>query len=330
MFTVHFRVTLAGMANSATVRAIGLGATSILLVGASFPVTGLLQGYPVLAGQAVRYAMGGLILLGVLLARGRRPPLPSPRDLAGILGMVVAGMLGFNAAILVAERYATPGFVTAVVGCTPLVLAIAVPLLGRRRPAVAAVVGAGVVVLGVAVLTGGGSWHGPGLLLALACMAGEVLFTLCGIGPVSRLGAIETSMWACLVAAVGGAGVATVTSGAAAWQLPTPVEATALVVLAVLVTAVAFTGWYTCVATVGADRAGVLVGLMPVSGLIVSVLLGAQALTVTAVVGAASVAVGCTLGLYRSKRPRSSEQEAVSGRRAPSAARPELRPAARG
>jgi len=56
--------------------------------------------------------------------------------------MVVAGMLGFNAAILVGERYATPGFVTAVVGCTPLVLAIAVPLLGKRRPAMAAVLSA--------------------------------------------------------------------------------------------------------------------------------------------------------------------------------------------
>jgi len=308
------------MVNTGDLRAVAFGATSILLVGASFPVTGLLEGYPVLSGQALRYAIGGLILFGVLLARGRRLPLPSLRDLAGLLGMVVAGMLGFNAAILFAERYATPGFVTAIVGCTPLVLAIAVPLLGKRRPAIAAVLGAAIVVGGVAVLTGGGSWHGPGLLLALACMAGEVLFTLCGIGPVQRLGAMEASTWASFIAAVGGAAIATIADGGAAWRMPTMTEATSLVVLGVFVTAVAFTGWYTCVAKIGADRAGVLVGLMPVSGLIVSVLLHAQALTVTAVVGAAAVAGGCTLGLYRRR---------VSARREPSEARPAPRPAVR-
>jgi drug/metabolite transporter (DMT)-like permease len=308
------------MANTGDIRAVAFGAGSILLVGASFPVTGLLEGYPVLAGQALRYAVGGLILLGVLLARGRRLPLPGLRDLAGLLGMVVAGMLGFNAAILAAERYATPGFVTAVVGCAPLVLAIAVPLLGKRRPAIAAVLGAAIVVGGVAVLTGGGSWHGPGLLLALACLAGEVLFTLCGVGPVQRLGAMEASTWASFLAAVGGAGIATIVDGGDAWRLPTPTEGTALAVLGVFVTAVAFTGWYTCVAKIGADRAGVLVGLMPVSGLIVSVLLHAQALTVTAVVGAAAVAGGCTLGLHRRR---------VSGRREPSEARPAPRQAVR-
>ncbi|QUQ69145.1 DMT family transporter [Kutzneria sp. CA-103260] len=308
------------MANTGDLRAVAFGATSILLVGASFPVTGLLEGYPVLSGQAIRYAIGGLILLGVLLARGRRLPRPGLRDLAGLLGMVVAGMLGFNAAILIAERYATPGFVTAVVGCTPLVLAIAVPLLGKRRPAMAAVLGAAIVVGGVAVLTGGGSWHGPGLLLALACMAGEVLFTLCGIGPVQRLGAMEASTWASFIAAAGGAVIATIVDGGGAWRMPTLSEGTALVVLGVFVTAVAFSGWYTCVAAIGADRAGVLVGLMPVSGLIVSVLLHAQALTVTAVVGAAAVAGGCTLGLYRRR---------VSDRREPSEARPVPRPVAR-
>src|SRR5262249_42182473 len=97
---------LGAMAKTGDIRAVTFGASSILLVGASLPVPGLLEGYPVLTGQAIRYAIGGLILLGVLLVRGKRLPMPGLRDLAGILGMVIAGMLGFNAAILVAERYA--------------------------------------------------------------------------------------------------------------------------------------------------------------------------------------------------------------------------------
>lgn len=294
-------VTSASRLNPAT--AVGLGATGILIVGGSFPVTGLLMDYPVLSGQAIRYAIGGLVLLGVLLSKGRRLPMPGLHDLLGILGMVVAGMLGFNAAILAAEHYATPGFVAAVVGVSPLVLAVAVPLLGGRRPAISALIGAAIVVLGVAVLTGGGSWHGPGLVLALLCMAGEVLFTLCAVGAVNRLGALEVSTWSCLIAAVGGAGLATVIDGLGAWRVPTVVEGSALLVLGVFVTAVAFTCWYTCVSIVGADRAGVLIGLMPVSGLLVSVLIGAQPLTVAGMAGAVAVASGCVLGL-RQRPPR--------------------------
>jgi len=286
-----------GTSPASVVRAAGFGGFGILLVGASFPVTSLLQNYPVLSGQAIRYAVGSIALLGALLARGRRLPRPCLRDLAGILGMVTAGMLGFNAAILAAERYAQPGFVAAVVGVAPLGLAVVMPLLSGRRPAVRGLVGAAIVVIGVAVLSGGGSWHGPGLVLATLCLIGEVLFTVCVVGAVARLGALEVSTWGCLIAAGGGAVVATVFEGPAAWRMPTPVEAVALLVLGVVVTAVAFACWYSCVRTIGADRAGVLVGLMPVSGLVVSVLLGAEPLTAAGVGGTVAVAVGCVLGL---------------------------------
>ena len=37
--------------------AIAAGAMSSVIVGASVPVTGLLQGYPLLTGQAMRYAL---------------------------------------------------------------------------------------------------------------------------------------------------------------------------------------------------------------------------------------------------------------------------------
>jgi len=73
----------------------------------------------------------------------------------------------------------------------------------------------------------------------------------------------------------------------------------ALVVLAVLVTALAFGLWYFSVNRLGSDRAGVLIGLMPVSGLVASVLLGVQDLTLASAAGAATVALGCVIGLRR-------------------------------
>ncbi|GAB3871438.1 hypothetical protein GCM10029964_007750 [Kibdelosporangium lantanae] len=154
--------------------------------------------------------------------------------------------------------------------------------------------GALLVFGGVAVLSGGGSWHGPGLVLALLVLAGEVTFTLAGAGVVQRIGAVGASTWACVGAAVGGFAVTAFTG---TWALPTLREGVVLVVLGVVVTAVAFVFWYTGVRALGADRVGVLIGLMPLSGLGVAVIVGAQPLTITAVVGAVVVAAGCATGL---------------------------------
>jgi drug/metabolite transporter (DMT)-like permease len=279
--------------------AVACGATATVLVGVSVPVTGLLAHYPLLSGQAIRYAIGALALYAWLRRSGRRLPMPSRRDLLGLAGMIGPGMLGFNAAQLTAQRYAEPGFVAAILGGGPLFLALLAPALRGRRPALGALVGAAVVVTGVVVLSGGGSWHGPGLLLSALTLLGEVTFTLSGTGVTERLGVVETCVLACGAAAMIGAVLSTVSAGPAAWPAPTASQLVALVVLGVLVTAVAFCCWYTCVSALGADRAGVLIGLMPLSGLATSVLLGAQALTALGIVGALLVGAGCTIGLRR-------------------------------
>lgn len=283
-------------------RAAGMAAFASVLVGAAVPVTGLLDGYPVLSAQAVRYAIGAVLLLGWLLATGRRVPVPTAKDLVGLGFMVGFGMLGFNAAILIGQRYATPGFIAAMLGASPLVLAVLAPALRGRRPSPYAMAGAVLVGTGVVVLSGGGSWHGPGLALALLVMGCEVAFTLGGVGVVARLGAVAASMWSCVLAAVAGAVGTTLWHGTAAWPVPTATEAVAIAVLGSLVTAVAFGCWYTGVSVLGADRAGVLIGLMPVAGLVASVVLGRQPLTPVAAGGALVVAAGCALGLARARR----------------------------
>jgi drug/metabolite transporter (DMT)-like permease len=282
--------------------AVAMAAAATTLVGLSVPVTGLLDGYPLLSGQAIRYAIGAACLLGWLLATSRTVPVPTAKDLVGLGFMVGFGMLGFNAAILIGQRYATPGFIAAMLGASPLVLAIVAPALRGRRPSTAAVAGAVTVGLGVVVLSGGGSWHGPGLALALLVLVCESAFTLGGVGVVARLGAVAASMWSCVFAAVGGAVLTTLRDGAAAWPAPSATEWAAILVLGVLVTSVGFAFWYTGVSVLGADRAGVLTGLMPVAGLVAAVLLGRQSLTLVAAGGTAVVALGCALGLRRENR----------------------------
>jgi drug/metabolite transporter (DMT)-like permease len=280
-------------------RAAAMAATASILVGAAVPVTGLLDGYPVLSAQAARYAIGAVLLLGWLVVTGRAVPVPRAKDLVGLGVMVGFGMLGFNAAILVGQRYATPGFIAAMLGASPLLLAVVAPALRGRRPSPYAVAGAVLVGIGVVVLSGGGSWRGPGLVLAVVVLLCEAAFTLGGVGVVARLGAVAASMWSCVLAAVGGAVLSTVLAGTAAWPAPTGTELAAIVVLGSLVTAVAFGCWYTGVSVLGADRAGVLIGLMPIAGLTASVVLGRQPVTLVAVGGALVVAAGCALGMRR-------------------------------
>src|SRR5688500_10912326 len=201
---------------------VAAGATAATIVGASVPVTGMLEGYPLLTGQAMRYLLGAAVLLLV----ARRLPMPSWRDIPPLLGVVATGMLGFNALLIAAQQYAEPGFVAAVMGSSPIALA----LLARNR-SLAAVVGAVVVAAGVVVLSGGGAWHGPGLVLALLTMAGEVCFTLFAVGVVRRLGVLGVATWTCLLAAAIGGVLGTFVGG---WQMPDTRQTFALVTLAVL------------------------------------------------------------------------------------------------
>ncbi|WP_216209505.1 DMT family transporter [Amycolatopsis aidingensis] len=298
-----------------TRRGAAAGLAAAVIVGGSVPVTGMLDAYPVIAGQALRYALGGLLLLGFARLRGKALPLPALGDLPALVTLAASGMIGFQAFLLLAQRYAEPGLVAAVLGVSPLVIALAGPLMAGGRPSAAPVLGAVLATGGVAVLTGGGDTEGPGLLLAVLAMLCETSFTLCAVGVLGRLGPLATATWSCFVAGVGGALVATITGGASAWRLPDARELAALLVLAVLVTAVAFGAWYFAVGALGADRAGVLIGVMPVSGLAVSLLLGAQTLDLADVLGTALVATAVTLGLRR--RQVSGSRGPCAGRRGP-------------
>ncbi|MFB9907273.1 DMT family transporter [Allokutzneria oryzae] len=300
-------------------RGVLCGVLTAVMLGGMVPVTALLSDYPLFPAQAVRYAVAAVLLIGFMLLRRQPLPKPSLRDVLALTATAATGMVGFSAAVLYAQQYAEGGFVAAVIGGSPLVVALVAPLLARRRPVAKTVAGTALVVAGVVVLSGGGAWHGPGLVLALLAMFGEASFTLFAVGVIARLGVVAVSAYSCVVAAIGSA----VIGSGDAWRMPTPTELFAVLFLAVMVTAVAFVLWYYCVSVLGAANAAVMIGLVPVFGLLATVALGRQDLTAVAVLGALVVAVGCVVGLRASRTPPS-----VSDLREPCEARPEPRPAA--
>src|SRR5207245_5469027 len=127
-------------------------ALAITILGSSFPVTRLLLGYPVLAGQALRYALAAVIL-SALVRGGTRP---TGRQVARLVALAATGLVGFNICALAALRAGDPPLLGTVVGATPLVLAILGPAMARRRPSVRLAGAAAVVVTGVALVEGGG------------------------------------------------------------------------------------------------------------------------------------------------------------------------------
>src|SRR4051794_32791211 len=105
----------------------------MLLMGSSVAVSGVLNTYPPLGGQAVRYALSAATLGVLLLTRGT-PPRPTARGMVLLLALALTGLVGFNLFLLAALRYTDPAAIGVVVGCVPIALALSGPLSQRKRP----------------------------------------------------------------------------------------------------------------------------------------------------------------------------------------------------
>jgi drug/metabolite transporter (DMT)-like permease len=272
-------------------------AAAMLLVGTSTAVSATIADYPVLGGQALRYALAAAVLLAVV--RHRRLPRAglTARDLLLLAALAATGLAGFNIFLVEATRHASPAMIGTVVGAIPVVMALVGPLTQRRRPSTRVVGAAAVVTLGAAVAAGLGGGSPRGLLLSLGALVGEVAFSLLALPLLPRLGPLRVAAYpaALSVPMLLAAGVAL--DGADALRLPTPAEAAAFGYLGALVTAAAFFLWYDALRRLGADRAGLFAGLVPVGALLTTVALGFGRAGPADVAGAVLVAAGVVIGL---------------------------------
>ena len=271
------------------------GATATIVVGASFPVSQALTDYPYAAGQSIRYALGALILTALL--RGRLGT-PTRRELALLFGVAAVGMTGFNLAILGAVARIGATNVGVIVGASPVLLALGTR--GALAPAL-------VVVAGAAIVNGADrGLHPVGALLALGALAAEVGFTLLAAPLLPRLGPLRTAAWAAWIATLQ---LALIHPGIPA---PNARELAAIAYLAVFTTALAFVLWFGAVQRLGAGRAGLLVGLMPVAAVVTDTLLNGRAPSPADLAGTALVAAGVCFGAMRptAREPRGGTRAA--------------------
>ncbi|MET9595164.1 DMT family transporter [Streptomyces sp. NPDC006516] len=282
--------------SSSTVPAAG-AAAAMLLVGTSTAVSATIADYPVLSGQALRYALAAAILLAVV--RHRRLPRAGLtfRDFLLLLALAATGLAGFNIFLVEATRHASPATIGTVVGAIPIVLALVGPLTEGRRPAARTVGAAVVVTLGAAVAAGFGGGSLRGVLLSVGALAGEVAFSLLALPLLPKLGPMRVAAYPAALAVPMLVAASIALEGTGSLRLPTPTEAAAFVYLGVLVTATAFFLWYDALRRLGAARAGLFAGLVPVGALVTTVALGLGEAGVADVAGALLVGAGVLIGM---------------------------------
>jgi drug/metabolite transporter (DMT)-like permease len=290
-------------------------ASAMFVVGTLAAVSSVINHYPLYGGQAVRYAMAAVILFAVARAKGLDLVRLTRRETLLLLGLAVTGLVLFNVCVIQATRHASPTLVGTTVGTVPVVLALVGPLLARARPSGRVLVAAAVVVAGATITTGLGGGSLTGLLYAVGALACEACFSLLAIPLLPRLGPIRVSAYTQAAAIPLLLIVAVIADGGGILRTPSAAEAAALLYLGTVVSAGAFFLWYDALPRLGADRAGLFAGMVPVGAIVTTFLLGLGAPTVTELGGAALVIAGLTVGLVPGRprrRPITSAAAAAS------------------
>lgn len=274
-----------------------LAALACLLVGASFTANSLLGDYPYAGGQFLRYGLAFLLLLPWLGKGGTAALRRLPRPLWGRLALLAAvGMVGFNLAILAAERSAEPAVPGVFVGCAPVVVALLMPLMEGRTPQRVVLHGALLVAAGAFTVQGWGRTDATGLLFSVGALLGEVGFAVLAVPVLRPLGPRLLAATVCAVAAVESAVLGLVVDGGGFVRWPDRTEGAALLWQAVVVTVVGFVLWYSGVQRIGAERATLFSGLIPVAAACTAPLVGTGAYGTPQAVGSVLVGAGVALG----------------------------------
>jgi drug/metabolite transporter (DMT)-like permease len=283
--------------------AAALGVAAMACVGSSVAVSQTIVDAPLFTLQAVRYALAAVLLLALAAALRRPLPRPRGREWLWLLGVAATGLVLFNVAVVRGVEHAEPAVIGVAVASVPLVLAVAGPLLAGARPAPLVVVAAAVVSAGAVLVQGGGRTDAVGLGWALLVLLTEVGFTLLAVPVLGRLGPWAVSLHAVWIAALGLLVLGVTVEGPAAVTRLGVDDLLAAAHLAAVVTALAFVLWYSAVRRLGAGRAGLFTGVVPVTAAVGGVLLGGPLPVASVWLGTAVVAAGLAIGFGSRSAP---------------------------
>ncbi|WP_433181140.1 DMT family transporter [Actinoallomurus sp. CA-150999] len=311
--------------SAARARGMAQAALAMVATGTIAAVAAVIVHYPVYGGQAIRYAVATVFLLGVGQWRRRRRAtrfpsvepdalLVRPTVREGLLFAVLAatGLAGFNLCVVDATHYTSPATIGTVIGSAPIVFALIGPLMERRRPTARLVTAAVIVTVGAGLTSGLCGDRPLGLVLAVGALLCQVLFSLLAIPLLPKFGPILVSAYSSAAAAMILFAIGLALDGTAVVRRPSVSEALSIGYLATFVAITAFILWYDAINLIGADLAGLFSGLTPVSALATTVFLGVRTIRPAEFVGSVLVGLGVVLGVadLGARRPRSARPAA--------------------
>ncbi|WP_265579721.1 DMT family transporter [Streptomyces spongiae] len=165
-----------------------------------------------------------------------------------------------------------------------------------RRPQRLVLYGASLVAAGAFTVQGWGRTDGAGIAFSLCALAGEVGFAVLAVPVLRPLGPRLLSATVCGIAAVESAAAGVLTDGTAWLRTPDTTETAALLWQAAVVTVIGFVCWYMGMERIGAERATLFSGLIPVAAACTAPLVGTGSYGMAQALGSALVGAGVALG----------------------------------
>lgn len=280
-----------------------LASVAVVLVGGSVAAASVASTYPLLGGQAVRM-MGACALLAAW-ARWRRHELrrPTLRECGWLVSLAAVGMAGYSVVLVHATAVADPAGVGMAIGAAPLVIVIVRELAPPfRRPPWRLLASAALVMAASVASESTRATTGPdltGLFWSAAALAGVASITLLAAPIVDSLGPLVVTT------ATGGAGTVLLLGailvswydGQAPLRSPTTAELFALAYLSVAVTTMVYLLWFGAVRRLGASRAGLFNGLIPITALVSVAVVGHGDVSPMGVGCSVLVLVGVSVGM---------------------------------
>ncbi|WP_448631652.1 DMT family transporter [Cellulomonas soli] len=260
-------------------------------------------------GAVLRALPAGIVLLAV----ARRRPHGPWWWRSTLLGTLTTG--AFFALVYVAAQLLPTSVASTVMATSPVVMMATAWLLLAQRPRVLAVAGAGLGLVGVALmlLTGSATINPWGVAAAVAAMTMSSVGFVLAARWTTDVDVVSSTAWQLLAGALVLLPVAVVVEGA-----PPQLDTRALIgfgYVSLMATAVAYLAWYAGLRRLPAGSVGLIGLLNPVTGVLLGTLVAAEPLTGQQIGGVVLVLLGVLLG--QPAIARLTRRHATTGRLSP-------------
>lgn len=288
-----------------------LALTLAMILAGSSVVSGkyTVGSFPIYVASVLRVGLAfGILIILVLLLEHRIRRL-SWRTHVTLFLQALTGIVIFNAFMLAGLERTTASTSGIITSATPVMVLVLSLFFGERLNR-RSLVGVAIATIGLVVLTIGGGNDGSagssellGGFLVFIAVIGEAFFTIFGKMVAERLTPLAQAMWISLYGFL-------MFVPLAIYDLPNfdvgDTRASGWIAIGysgLMVTVFSAYLWFVGLRSVPASRAGIFIGMIPVSAVVLSALLLKESIGWLHVIGIACVLIAIALISYRSRRP---------------------------